>query len=340
MNIRSFAHLALLAVIAGGSAGSYANSYTLVDLGQYIYPTGIDSKGQISAILDTRKRHHRREIALVYSGGKWHQLAPRHETVTAVGVNKSGVAGNTKNGATIWLHHGQPMTLPLPPQGTQGIATGINSKGDVAGYFYGLTRQHCFVWSSSTGLSQDLDPKMDSCETAGIDDRGRIYGSANINPRKSVNAFAFSWHDGHTHKLPPLAVGYGAMALAGNPSGDAVGWAVSDYEGLGYPHAVLWHAGIVNDLLPYDWESVANGISNDGTIVGQGIEPSNDDPEWQAMRFIAGKKFVFLYTEVTNGPSNFNLIDATAISPNGMIVGTGYFLDSSGREHGFLLIPQ
>src|SRR5262249_26324675 len=106
MNMFSISRFVLFSMAAVVSVGARANSYTLVDLGQYIYPTGVDGKGEISATLESGRGRHRREIALMYSGGKWRQLAPRHEAVTTAGVGKGRVAGNTSNGAAIWVHHG------------------------------------------------------------------------------------------------------------------------------------------------------------------------------------------------------------------------------------------
>ena len=332
-----------VAVAVGlASAGAQANTYRIVDLGAKMYATGIDAKGEIAGVkLWQEHSRHEKTRALAYGGGKWRQEPSHHKDATAAAISKGSVAGNIGDSPVVWVHHGEPMRIALPDSSRIGSAKGINSSGDVAGNYQ--TRfggdDHCFVWSYATGISQDLGllNEGDRCEAASIDNRGRVYGHVTSHP--GYHWFAFVWHEGHMHRLPPLLPGGTSMAIAGNKDGDVVGWSYGvDYGDSYDQHAVIWRNGVVEDLAPVEGlRTVAYGISDEGTIVGQGYDYGSDGDHREALRFVPGGQYVKLYTEVIH-PEGWDLLSATGVSPDGAIVGWG--VRSDGKLHGYMLIPQ
>lgn len=336
MRLHAILQVGVLFVAAFAPDGAFANSYRIVDLGPNTYATGVDGKGEVSVV---RTSHHgKRRRALVYSGDQLHLAPSQQRNAVAAGVSHGRVAGTIdEDTPVIWERRGEaPQTLTMPDSGHYGVARGINTAGDVAGIF---NSYRCFLWSHATDTSIDLGAldDGDKCDAYAIDNRGRIYGRATSEPGYRWRAFV--WHDGRMHRLPPLLPHGTSVAKGGNKAGDVVGssYGVVDDEGDG--HAVVWRNGVIQDLMPgrSGFRSVANGIDDAGTIVGQGYYYSNDGDPRLAVRFLPEGGYVYLGSEVVNREGWGQLLSATGISPDGVIV--GYGVRDGGRLHGFMLVP-
>lgn len=340
MKVKSMARLALLWAFAGGSACAWANSYRIVDLGADTAAYGIDSKGEIAGVVGTKDGIGVR--ARVYSGGKWHFEPSDRQDSNAVAVSKGRVAGQLDGSEpVVWVHRSDPIPLTMPDGSNYGYVTGINSDGNVSGYYSppGAEYFHCFVWWFATGQSEDLGSfnKGNRCEANGIDDRGRIYGYSAARPEHRW--FAFVWHDGHMHRLPPLPPLMASSAAdAGNKAGQVVGWSLWEISpGYYVRRAVLWSNDSVVAMGPAGgWETEAYAINDAGTIVGEGTELAGDGDPRHALRFDPSG-WVYLENEVADR-GDWDLESARSIAPDGTIV--GYGTRSDGEGHAFMLIPQ
>jgi phosphoribosylaminoimidazole (AIR) synthetase len=78
MNIRTAARIALFSTLAARSAGAWANGYTFVDLGAYVKPAGIDSKGVVAATRNLYNPDRIARAACHITGGGHRQRVPRH----------------------------------------------------------------------------------------------------------------------------------------------------------------------------------------------------------------------------------------------------------------------
>ena len=81
MNSSSAARCAVTSAWILASAGAWANSYALMDLGPRIVPVGIDDRNEIVAL----DRAHHARIAVVFRDGRWHELDKPHEPIVPAG---------------------------------------------------------------------------------------------------------------------------------------------------------------------------------------------------------------------------------------------------------------
>ena len=337
MRLHAILQVGVLSVAAFAQDGAFANTYWIVDMGPNTYATGVDGKGEVSVV---RTSHHgKRRRALVYSGGQLHLAPSQQSNAVAAGVSHGRVAGTIdEDAAVIWERHGEkPRKLAMPGASYASVARGINTAGDVTGIF---NTYRCFLWSHATGTSIDLGvlDDGDKCDAYAIDNRGRVYGRATSEPGYRYRAFV--WHDGRMHRLPPLQPHGTSVARGGNKAGDVVGSSYGVVDGEGDGHAVVWRDGLIQDLMPgrSGTRSVATGIDDAGTIVGQRYYYASDGDPRTAIRFLPEGGYVYLGSEVVNREGWGQLLSATGISPDGVIVGWG--VRDGGRLHGFMLIPQ
>lgn len=183
-------------------------------------------------------------------------------------------------------------TVELPIAG--GVATGINSSGQVSGLIQhladGFIRARAAVWEE--GIWRDLGPE--EARNAGaddIDDEGRVVGRA----VSSAVTYAVAWSGNVIVQLPLLEAGTFCRAFATNESGEIVGHC--NYEPFGKLVPVLWKKGRVFELLNTREQGVdfARTINEVGLIGGTAMQSAR---VWYASKL--GKSELIAATGTVN----------------------------------------
>ncbi|MBL1217463.1 MAG: hypothetical protein D8M59_08200 [Planctomycetes bacterium] len=122
-------------------------------------------------------------------------------------------------------------------------------------------------------------------------------------------------------------------AYAVSDSGQIAGYSRAPLD----EHAFLWQDGEMFDLHDHPWlASYANGIGNNGEVVGVLIE-SDYDPEVTAFLWRDGDGMLELRNMLPPKSNWTNLRQALDINDFGQIVGYGYRSDRNNYNHGFLM---
>lgn len=228
--------------------------------------------------------------AFLYSNGTITALATLGgANSAATGINDSGqIVGVSQNAngddEAFLLANGVATPLGFLASGGFSVATAINNSGQVvgastlAGGGAGALR-HAFLYSggSMTDLGT-LSGNVDSFATA-INASGEVVGYSYAG---NTTCHAFLYSAGKMTDLGTLG-GTGGQSLANaiNDAGQIVGEASDANSGTGFS-PFLYSNGVMtnlNSLLPANsgWVlSTADGINNQGMIVGVGINPQKN----------------------------------------------------------------
>jgi probable HAF family extracellular repeat protein len=157
--------------------------------------------------------------------------------------------------------------------GSESFASAVNESGDVVGYSWlpGDLSGHWFLHSN--GTMQDLSSFGASSSTGVINNTRQIAGGIFVNA-VSVPAIVDRATD-TPHLISPFGgnpSGFGGAALAMNSAGNAVGYL---YIKGARRHAFLYRNGVMTDINPFGGYSWAEGINDDGDIVGSASEKYN-----------------------------------------------------------------
>ncbi|NOG54835.1 MAG: hypothetical protein HND57_11000 [Planctomycetes bacterium] len=129
--------------------------------------------------------------------------------------------------------------------------------------------------------------------------------------------------------------GRDGKAYAVSDSGQIAGYSRAPLD----EHAFLWQDGEMFDIHDHPWlASYANGISNNGEVVGVLIE-SDYDPDVTAFLWRDGDGMLELRNMLPPKSAWTNLRQALDINDFGQIVGYGYRSDRNSYNHGFLMTP-
>jgi probable HAF family extracellular repeat protein len=335
VNILSAARSISILTFFCASAGAWANSYTIVDLGELKVPWAINTKQDIAAGGANPKNR-----AQVWRGGRWHRLGEPDSG--GYGINGRGdVIGQVNDTAEIWPRREPPHVIAVPGGAISSRAFGIAQDRTIVGDFTavvdGMNSFRCFV-TDPEGNTLDLLALIGGTFCT-LDDVNGLHQAVGEVGFDGIYG-AFVWQDGQLEHLPELPGGTNSAAESVNASGDIVG---DDQPAGGGQHAVLWSHGTVTDLgtdVRYVY-SYAEKINDLGEIVGVARGVADQQPH--AVRFADGLT-IDLATEVTN-LDDWVLSEATSISNTGIVVGQGLRPYMKGhkpeqREHGFMLIPQ
>jgi probable HAF family extracellular repeat protein len=233
-------------------------------------------------------------------------------------ANSSGSSTGTFI-ATLWsaaaASSGAPPTdLGMLAGDLSSLATGINDNGQVVGEsLASSTSIRGFLWQNGSMISlgslggQKVFPYS-------INDAGQVVGQASL---ASGQSHAFLWQNGVMTDLGMLQGGTSSQAEDINASGVAVG---STTLSSGLNRATEWKSGQIIDLgtLPGGTASVANEINAQGWVVG---ESSTSTGANHAVLWADGT--VIDLNSLLPVSAGWVLMNATAISDNGFVAGTG-----------------
>jgi len=320
-------------LVALFAPAAHANSYTIEDLGIEAEPLGINGSGLVVGT-----RHNR---AIGFRSGHWHVLDERDQEGAAVAINAHGDAVGGQEGfrsstPILWSRNRYRHVLALPGDSTSGSATAISSDGTVVGVYDpvdGPFEERCFrTLADGSSIDLGLLAAGNRCVPFGIDDEGEIIGDANVVPEGPRHAFL--WRIGALQDLGTLGTGDTSLASGINGRGQVVG--ASTFEPRSDFHAFSWRQGVMKDIgdSPDYAGTFADAINDRGEIVGSGNRAV--DGALRALRFADGA-VVALEDEVPD-LDDWELWEANAIDPHGVIVGRG-FRHGDVRQHGFLLRP-
>lgn len=297
MNRRVFALLsaALLVIIPTGySLRAAAPVYTVEDLGNIagLVPnvTGLNAAGQISGYVNGPNGSR----AVWFSNNTWNYLPGLSNTLS--------------------------------------LATGINAHGDITGYRMvtvvlngrntNVLRAFRYVHDSAGVEAIDPPPGATAANAFGIDDNGRVVGSANI-----IGVGTRAWMaDGTTAALLPNLDATTSKACGVNGSGQIVGSYISNPAGP--EHAFrLDLDGQLNDLSTLQGgagTSLACAIDSDGTAGGKSA--------------VADTTHAFVSaggTPVDVTPAGTTVAEVKSLA-NGVAVGTFVWSSATGETHAFV----
>ena len=142
--------------------------------------------------------------------------------------NRGQVVGTSTvdgmNGVPVLWRRGTPSGLTTR---TDGIATAINDRGQVTGFFTG--GHGAFLWSHGQMIDIGTLHGAIFIQPEGINNHGDVVGNTEFD--------AFLWQRGRMTALPGLTVGAAAYDI--NNRDQIVGGSATDPNGYNY-HAVLW----------------------------------------------------------------------------------------------------
>jgi probable HAF family extracellular repeat protein len=235
--------------------------------------------------------------------------------------------------------------------GNNGQASGINLRGQVAGFAEnGLVDSTCpagttnnridlgAFWENGQAQAQLLSPLRGDPDSIafGINDQGQVVGySGNCTAANH----AVLWENGNPTPLPDLGVEGLSLAWAINDRGQMVGEVLRPDGATDY--AVLWQNSheITNlKTLPGDFGSLASGISPDGQIVVGSTWDSHLN--WSHAFIYRNGKMTDLNT-LLPASSNLYATMANKINARGQISGMATVMTGAdtGNIHAFLATP-
>ena len=345
-------HIAMVIVVAlhlfgeeMRAAGAPASTYSITDLGSLgggrTSPMGINNRGAVvgfSATLDGLTR------AFLYTGGSLVDLGTLGgDDSFAYRISDNGIIVGRAQDASGRFHafvttfNGGAIELnALNPRadGDFGAALGVNSVGEVAGYYltegdHMSARNRVFYYRDFRVEDLGAFGGEDGVVVA-VNDRGSLAGFFSAEPHADYaehRSFLFT-----RGKLVPIGSLGGQLTTARdlNNRDEMVG---DGDTGDGEHHAFLFARGTLRDLgtLAGGQQSAAYAINERGDIVG-----FSEGPDASARAVIVTAGVMRDLNGLIPSGSGWVLTEARDINEAGRIVGTGWL---NGEQRGFLLTP-
>jgi probable HAF family extracellular repeat protein len=191
-------------------------------------------------------------------------------------VDPTCPAGTTNNRITLpasWAR-GNAQALPLVGTDPDGVAYGINDRGQAVGYSGNCTTAiHAVMWKDNTAfVLQDLGGAGSNFAYA-ISDRGQIAGQ--VGTADGTTFYAAVWQNGAggpVTNIGALPADFAAFATGINNRGQVVGNGFD--SSFNWSHGFLWQNGVLTDLntlIPADSNLFiisASNINERGQISG------------------------------------------------------------------------
>ena len=185
----------------------------------------------------------------------------------------AGITNNRIALAALW-ERGNAVALPLVGNDVDGLANGINDRGEAVGYSGNcVAATHAVMWKDNTAfVLQDLGGTGGNAAYA-INNKGQIAGQ--IGSTDNSTFYAAAWlngADGAVTKIGPLPEDFAAFATGINNRGQVVG---NDFDAnFDWAHGFIWQDNVITDLntlIPEDSNLFiisASNINDRGQISG------------------------------------------------------------------------
>ncbi len=235
---------------------------------------GRDASGAVyrTYVLSHGRRHYLKDFTGGTMGVRGRQINDAGE-VAGFALDRSGTPW-----AALWRSwNARPTKLLSPPGDIDGIALGINNRGDVVGNSAvpGGTSAHGLLWRHGSTVPVVLPGlRSDLALPFRINDARRIVGEAGLTGEATV------W-DGarHPRGLGILPGDEESGLLGVSDGGRAGGWS-ADYD-TGHFHLLYWAGhGRAKTLLPlsrhYGDDAQAYSVSDDGAVGGSSDDGSGN----------------------------------------------------------------
>jgi probable HAF family extracellular repeat protein len=154
---------------------------------------------------------------------------------------------------------------------TEGIAWGINNRGQAAGFSGTCTSSHAVRWEDDNVIPLDDPGATGFSQGIGINDRGEIIGYVS----SGTTYYAAIWRGTAVTSLKTLPGDVNSFGESINNQGQAVG-STQDSKG-NWSHAFIWQNGVMTDLNTLFPErsnlyaTMANQINDKGQISGMAV---------------------------------------------------------------------
>ena len=327
------------------AAGQPAPRYSITDLGSLgggrTTPMGINNRGAIVGFSDTVEGF---KHAFLYNHGSVLDLGTLGgDESFAYRVNDNGlIVGRAQDQSgrfqafVTTITNGTIVLTPLDAgiDGDFGSARGVNSVGDVIGYYttsgeHMSVRNRIFLYRNFRVEDLGTFGGEDGVAVA-VNDRGSVAGYFSSEPHADYaqhRSFLFAGG-----KLVPIGSLGGQLTSAHdmNNQDEVVG---DGDAGHGEHRAFLFAGGKLRDLgaLPGGRQSAAYAINERGDIVG-----FSEGPNASARAVLITAGVMRDLNDLIPPGSGWVLTEARDINDAGRIVGTGWI---DGEQRGFLLTP-
>jgi|HubBroStandDraft_1064217.scaffolds.fasta_scaffold00771_8 probable HAF family extracellular repeat protein len=259
-------------------------------------------------------------------------------------------SGHTCQGF-VWQDHTMSALPTLG--GNNGVATGVNNLGQIAGWAETTTHDptcispqvlqfEAVVYGANGEIQRQLAPFPGDSDSAATDinNLGQVVGISGICANAvggASAAHAVLWENGTPTNIGNLGGVAWNTPTAINNHGVIVGFSDLPGDSAASPnyHAFIWtkSAGIADlGTLPGDSLSIAWGINDQGQVVGQSIDASGSSRAF----FWQNGVMTDLNTLVAQGP--LSLVYANDINDSGEIVG-GAYNSTTTDSPAFMAVP-
>jgi hypothetical protein len=237
-------------------------------------PYGINNSGQIVGSNGLQ--------GFVYSSGIFQSLSvPGALSTNARAINDLGqVAGFYFSGGNTsgFIYSGGTFTTLNVPGATNTHLLGINNAGLIIGNFSTGGDSTPFLYSAGTFTTLPQDPSAKtSTDFVGINNNGQMVGFYD-------GTHPFLYSSGSFTNLPQPSNSISALPMGINDNGQIAGYYLTSTNIVGF----IDTSGIYNNLIFGNDTLLAQGINNDGVIVGNLLagSPAVPEPSTWAMLLI------------------------------------------------------
>ncbi len=330
----------LVAAVFAGADSSFAQKYSVVDLGAFTNSlstvNAINNSGQFAGVLNINGGYR----AVLY-GGSWTNLGTLGGSSSfALGMNdalrvvgRSRLTNGTVNRAFLWTPGGTNGIASNPQMkdlGTLGGAAAgaedINTSAQITGYAQTGSDDHAFRYSGGTMTDiGNLLPNNHNSYASGINDAGHIVGTDYDNSFNTATAFRYN---GSTVSVLAFSGWNNTYGLAINNNDHIAGYV----SGSSADHAFRYSTNFFDLGTLGGSFSYAFSINNSNIIVGGSYTDANN---LLYHAFICtNSSLVDLNNQLDDSGAGWVLNEARAINDSGQIAGIGML---NGEKHAFLL---
>jgi probable HAF family extracellular repeat protein len=256
-----------------------------------------------------------------------------NSTATAVNGNSpNAIAGqfDDSDGNThgFVLNNGSFATIDVPGAGLT-IINGINAPGQLVGTYVAGGMVHSFFDNNGSFITLD-PPGAARTQGGSINAKGQVVGTYRD---RTQARHGFFWRNGTftTFNVPGNDPVLGTVAMGINDVGAVVGNYVDAKDGKRKGFLRTSNGSFATIDVPGAAITIGEGINNPGTIVGVYVTNGNN------LHGFVLNNGAFMTVDVPDQSGNAQQTEINSINAKGEIV--GYYLDSSGVQHGFLGVP-